>query len=438
MANVGDDVSQLQVLMIAYACSPYRGSEPGVGWRRAATMARHCKVVVMTEECEFRSDIERFQRENGPIQNMRFRYVPRMFATERVWQLLSEIRPLYYAAYRRWHKHALREAVELSREVRFDLVHQSTMCGYREPGEFWRLGIPFVWGPVGGTQNYPWRFLGQAGPMAAITESARNLINLFQMRYSRRVRAAARHADAMLTAHPEGGSDFERIHGVVTGCMLDVGVDHVTDQPRRYRGRSRRLRLLWSGFFEHRKALQLLIRALAELPDDVGWELHVLGRGPMERRWRRLAQRLNVDDRCTWIGWVPHEEAMKQNEWADVFVFTSLRDTCGTVVIEALGSGLPVICLDHQGAGYVVTDECGLKIPVSSPKQVIEGLANAIELVATDDELLEALSEGAIRRASEFFWRNHGERLAGIYRDVARDRPSRELETSTVDAGGAW
>ncbi len=76
-----------------------------------------------------------------------------------------------------WHRRAYRFALELSGEIQFDLVHQSTMCGFREPGRLWKLDAPFIWGPVGGTQNYPWRFLPQAGFTGALKEGARNIVN---------------------------------------------------------------------------------------------------------------------------------------------------------------------------------------------------------------------------------------------------------------------
>src|SRR5208337_189807 len=108
------------------------------------------------------------------------------------------------------------------------------------------------------------------------------------------------------------------------------------------------IRLLWSGVLKHCKALHLLICALARLPDAVPYELRVLGDGSLKRRWQRLAERMGVAQHIAWMGWLPHPEAIAQYAWADAFVFSSLRDTTGTVVVEALGAGLPVICLDHQ------------------------------------------------------------------------------------------
>jgi glycosyltransferase involved in cell wall biosynthesis len=406
-----------------------------VGWQRAAEMAKHCEIWVITEECEFRDNIERYLCESGPEDNLHFRFVPRIIASERTWRILSELRPLYYLAYKVWHKRAYRVALDLCTEVHFDLVHQSTMCGFREPGQLWRLDVPFIWGPVGGTQNYPWRFLLQAGPVPAIKECARSAINNLQMRFTRRVQKASKRASAILTAIPAGQRYFERFHGVDAACMLDVGVNRVVPEPRRYRGRSRPLRLLWSGYFEHRKALQLLLYALAKIPEGTEYELRILGRGPRQKSWRRLARRLEVDDRCSWLGWVPYDVAMKQNAWADVLVFTSLRDTCGTVVIEALSQGLPVICLDHQGAGFVVTDRCGLKVPLTTPSEVISGLRDAIVKAASDNDMLEVLSQGAIDRAREFLWQIHGKRLAKLYGEVIEEHSISSKKGQTKELG---
>ena len=86
------------------------------------------------------------------------------------------------------------------------------------------------------------------------------------------------------------------------------------------------------------------------------------------------------------LGKLPRPDVLDQYRWADVFVFTSLRDTTGTVVLEALAAGLPVICLDHQGAHDVVTEQCGIKIPLARPGQMIDGLRDAMVALARDPD----------------------------------------------------
>jgi len=164
-----------------------------------------------------------------------------------------------------------------------------------------------------------------------------------------------------------------------------------------------------------RKALPLLIDALARMPPDVPYCLRVLGEGKYLDAWRRLARRRGIDRRIEWLGWLPHEQALEQYAWADVFAFTSLRDTTGTVIAEALAAGLPVVCLDHQGAHDVVTDNCGIKIPVTTPREVIGGLREAFVRLARDPAEHQRLSRGAIERARDFLWTSQEEKMAAVF-----------------------
>ncbi|MHC4592364.1 MAG: glycosyltransferase [Planctomycetota bacterium] len=389
------------------------GSEAGVGWHRVVEAARHFDTWVICEREEFENDILRYLREHGDLPNLHFRFVPRLAVAP---FLERRAKPLYYVAYNLWHRRALRVARGLHEEVHFDLVHQLTMCGFREPGYVWKLGVPFVWGPVGGTQNYPWRLLLHAGAGALLKEGLRNIANALQFRLSQRVSRAARRAAVLLAANSVGTRDFRRIHGVTAVRELDVGTGRARNS-RRCRGRvDGPLRLLWSGAIGHHRALHLLLRALASLPDGCKWELKVLGSGPLETSLKRLARRLDVNAGIRWMGLLPHDQAMSEHEEADVFVFTSCRDTCGAQVLEALSRGLPVICLDHQGVGDVVTDRCGVKVPVASHRRVVAGLRDAIATLAGDRSSLVALSSGAVERAADFLWERKGERMAAAYR----------------------
>lgn len=68
---------RLKILISAYACSPYQGSEPGVGWGFVAELSRHHDLWVIVEEDFFREHIERFLCDNpASINNVKFFYIP--------------------------------------------------------------------------------------------------------------------------------------------------------------------------------------------------------------------------------------------------------------------------------------------------------------------------------------------------------------------------
>src|SRR4029079_18301007 len=120
------------------------------------------------------------------------------------WELsVSQKWPLKYIVYRRWLRRAFGVAKRLHAEIGFDIAHHVTFNGYREPSYLYRLGIPFVWGPVGGAQNYPWRFLPGASMAGAALEVTRSVLNFVQLHASLRVRSASRAASAIFAANPE-------------------------------------------------------------------------------------------------------------------------------------------------------------------------------------------------------------------------------------------
>jgi len=88
--------------------------------------------------------------------------------------------------------------------------------------------------------------------------------------------------------------------------------------------------------------------------------------------------------------------------------------------LEALSHGVPVVGLDHQGIADVVTSECGIKIPITSPRQVVRDLASAFQNLANDPAQQLRLSEGARQRAVIYAWPRLGEQMAECYQQVLR------------------
>ncbi len=408
-----------RLLLMAYACSPYRGSEPGIGWNRAVEAAKYCDTWVICEGHEYAADLQRYQREHDPIEGLHF-----VCVAKPSWaRWLARLPFGFYTSYNLWQRRAFRKARELHAQMQFDLAHQATIIGYREPGYAWRLGVPFIWGPIGGTQNFPWRYMHLEGVRATVIESVRSIVNWVQLRASPRVRRAARESAVIVAANSTTADDFFRIHRRRCARICDVGISRVTAE-RRVAAGPRPLRILWSGVLEHRKTLSVLLHALAQLQADVDFELRILGTGPRRGAWQRLARKLGVDGRITWLNHLPHAQALEVYNWADVFAFTSLRDTTGTVVLEALGAGLPVVAFDHQGVGDVVTKDCGIKIPVEAPAKAIAGWARAISRLAADPELRERLGRGARDRARDYLWSCNGRRMADVYLRASEAAPT--------------
>lgn len=405
---------RLKILVSAYACSPYKGSEPGVGWGFVAELAKHHDLWVIVEEEKFRDDIERYLADFPDFaQHVHFHFIHK----QRNRRLRKLWPPSYYWYYRRWHQQALQLAQQLHRQQQFDLAHQLTMVGFREPGYLWQLSIPFVWGPVGGMGYFPWRFLPGLGLYGMVYYLGYNLLNWLQMHFSSRPRQAARVAGkGLITATPENQQGAARIwHCPESTLMSEVGLPPISSTTPIRRKAGGPLKLVWTGQHTPGKALNLGLQAAAQLSANTNWELHILGRGPRTEEWKKLADTLGIADHCFFYGWLPREQAMYVMQQSHVMLITSLRDLTSTVTIEALALGLPIICLDHCGFAGVVDDSCGIKVPVTTPAESITGFTRAIAQLAGDESQRVQLAAGAIQRARDFSWENKIKVLNAIY-----------------------
>ncbi len=406
--------------MSAYACSPARGSEPGVGWGIVRALSSRHELWVIVES-QFRSDVERsLAAEPGLGRRLHFHFLPRTRheTLRRLWP------PSYYWYYRRWHQDALRLARRLHEEVRFDLAHQLTMVGFREPGYLWTLGIPFVWGPIGGMGLFPWRFLPSVGLRGGVYFAGYDLFNELHMRFLARPRRAARAAGVgLIAATQENARGAAERWGVEATIVSEIGLpsEPVAEPSRRLPGEP--LRIVWSGRHVPGKALNLAIEAVSQLPPDVAWELDVVGAGPCTRAWRALAARRGVAARCRFHGWLARDQALEVVRGGHVMVITSLRELTSTVTVEALALGLPVVCLDHCGFVDAVDASCGIRVPARAPVETVRALAHAIEKLAGDEGLRRALAAGALRRARAFSWAGKADVIDALYQARLAEAP---------------
>jgi glycosyltransferase involved in cell wall biosynthesis len=414
---------RLKVLLSAYACNPYRGSEDGVGWGWARAAATRHDVHVLTAEFQ-RQEIERWcaeHPEDGPVP--RFHYVPRRawhYRPTRAWRFVasSPLKPAMNFAYALWLREAHRMAERLHARHRFDLVHLVTYVGFRFPGRYWRMDLPLVWGPIGGIENTPWRLLPLLGLRGAAYYAVRNFINSAQKRLLRGPRRAFRKARGGILAATEGvRSEILRCYGEESEVLCEVGTPPLAVAAPTTRNPGEPLRIAWSGEHLPGKALPLLLRALPGVAAD--WRLTVLGAGPCTRRWRALARRLGLESRCVWTGWVHRAAALERLRSSHLFVITSLKDLTSTVLLEALGCGLPVVCPNHCGFSDVVTPDCGVKLALASPGRFVRDLTRAIESLAADEGLRQRLAAGALRRSRDFTWDRKAQQLDAVYARVA-------------------
>lgn len=163
--------------------------------------------------------------------------------------------------------------------------------------------------------------------------------------------------------------------------------------------------ILYAGALSHRKGAQLLAEAVKPLLEDFP-ELHLVYAGMATDENGRLATDEireilgTTDKRVLFLGRVPRETVMGLMKRARVFAFPSRLEALGIVVLEAMSSGVPVVCTSYPPGPEMVEDEVtGILACPYSPHEFRE----AIRRILTDPALAATLADNAKRSVNERF-----------------------------------
>lgn len=403
-----------RLLILSYCLDPNGTMEERNGWQRALLAAKDFDVTVLyattVEECDLQKNIPA----KLPADAIRFvRLEDDWFGAN-----LKSFEPTFYWSYRRWHQRAGAVAKQMHSDVPFMATHLVTLCGFREPACVFDLKIPHVWGPIGGTHNFPKYFLSSIDLWNQFRESLRTAINNYQLHRCKRVRKAIHQSDTVIAASVQAQADLRAGFGIEAEVELETGIDHAINPPRTKRLLGQPLKILWCGRLRAWKGLPILLHAIRELPADVEVQLRVIGDGSSRQAWRRTAKSLGISDKIEWMAWPDYRETLQHYRWADVFAFTSLRDTSGTGLLEALAAGCPILGLDHQGASDIMTDDCAVRVPTSDWKTAVSGFQEGIAVLAAQPDRWLRLSHGATLRANQYVWSTRSTCVARAYRRI--------------------
>jgi glycosyltransferase involved in cell wall biosynthesis len=124
-------------------------------------------------------------------------------------------------------------------------------------------------------------------------------------------------------------------------------------------------KFIYAGRVSKEKNIEVMLKAFTELiATGCDADLIVVGDGPQ----RDELQLKYNDPQIVFTGYLYGEDLAKAYASADLFVFPSLTDTFGNVVLEAHASGLPAIVSDEGGPQEIVSShESGLVVECPHP-----------------------------------------------------------------------
>ena len=160
-----------------------------------------------------------------------------------------------------------------------------------------------------------------------------------------------------------------------------------------------RKRLIAVGRLDFGKNYASLVRAFSKVagrfPD---WTLHICGEGQQKEDLQAMIHRLGLSGRVFLEGFVPDLEVPLLR--SSIFVHTSLYETFGMVLVEAMGSGVPVVAYDCPfGPRSLISDGTdGFLVPLGDE----DALAGRICELIADEALRRKMGAAALKKAEEY------------------------------------
>ncbi|MEA5597407.1 glycosyltransferase family 4 protein [Rivularia sp. UHCC 0363] len=404
----------MKVLICAYACMPNRGREEGFGWNNAIQIAQLGHEVwvinLNTAEC--------LEHPLSKIPNLHFVHV--------AYPILKHVpegryKYLHFLRYFAWKVKAEQIALQLDKEHNFDIIHHLTIASLQGGPSFTNLKKPLVFGPVGGGQTAPKNFKRYFFG-SWFDETLRSFVNCKLIALNPLLHKALKRCDLVLATNQETVQLSQKMTAKNVELFLDSGLPpeyFAVEPPKRLE--SPELRLLWLSRIEPRKGLFLALEALSKVNSAIPFKLTIIGDGSLDSYVPQWIEQFNLETKVNYCGSLPWTEVQDAYLNNDVFLFTSLRDSYGSVLLEAMSQALPIITLNHHGARDFVPNKGAIKVSVTNPDQTVNALAQAVEYMYKNPQKRLEMGRASYEFAKQQSWKNKAITITQYYEKILQN-----------------
>ena len=408
-------MKRLNILISAYACNPYLGSESQVGWNIVYRLSKFHNLTVFTEYSN-KINIDHFFKSKK--KNIKFYYIKRKryHFLEKLWP------PSYYWSYKIWQKEAFKITAEIDLK-KIDLCHQLNMIGLREPGYLWKLNIPFIYGPVGGLSFYTKKLIFNSGVSIFVYSLFYNFIRFIDIKFSFRSKYALFKAgNFVLAANSDTKKNLKKYFNINSKLFLPVGNENIPTISGKFKKNKDQINIFWGGLHIPRKSLNIGLEALSKLPKDINWKLHITGKGKLNRKWKILSSKKNIEKKCIFYGYLKNKrDVPKIMKKCNIHLFTSIKEDTPAIIMETMTLGIPTICFDLYGAKDLVNNKRGIKIiPSYDYNENVLNFKKAILKLIKSRDKLNFLSKNCYNYSKKNTWDNKISILNFYYQKIKK------------------
>ena len=411
-----------RILLIAYACEPGKGSEPGVGWNLALGLSEKNLLTVITRK-DVEEKITKYLSQYRP-RNLSFEFVEIPFPFYKFFNIDNLIQ-IHYAI---WNFFAYVRAKKIIKKQKIDIVHHLTFVNNWIPPFASLTNKPFIWGPTGTNPEIPLKSINQ------IKIKLKAFFRFKTINFLRAINPLTylgiKKAKKIITINEQCRKmfPFNLVKESKIAIIPAIAIEEswIKDNLRKSNQSRENVEILYVGVLSYIKGVELLLHSFAEaVKMNQNLQLTIVGDGPMRKWVEEFVKKRGLEKKVTLTGMIPRSEVQKFYESADLFLYPSFEGG-SLATLEAMANGLPVICLNYGGPGQMVSEECGIKIEIDLFEIMVDKLKKAIlNLSKNKQQRLEMGEKSILRVKNLYTWKKKVEEINKIYQEVLCNENSR-------------
>lgn len=423
--------NKIRVLIIAEAANPEWVSVPLVGWSLAKALRTIVDAHIVTHVRNRDAFIGAGLVENTDFTAIDSEAVARPLwklgrvlrgGSDKAWTMATAISGIsyYYFEYLLWKKFG-RDI----RHGRFDLVHRITPLSPTTPSllakKVAKAGVPFVIGPLNGGVPWPRAFDSERRAEKEWLSYVRNTYKLLPG-----YRGTLKYASAVIVGSIDTLAQVPKKYHDKCVYIPENAID-----PTRFSAASTNdsddgLRACFVGRLVPYKGPDMALEAALPFLREGKLKLDIIGDGPLMPMLKDMVLKEKLDRAVTLHGWVKHSELQHLMCRSQIFIFPSIREFGGGVVLEAMALGLVPLVVDYAGPGELVTADVGIKIPISSREKIVSALGDQLKEIVSTPNRIGKMSIAARARVRDLFtWKVKAKQVHDVYSWVLSARPNK-------------
>lgn len=409
----------MNILLSSYSFCVGRGSEPGVGWNTAISLARrgHNVTVITTPEY---TELNRtaLAELNLPLQVKEV-----TFAGLKVFDSS--------AGYKFWQKNIGAYIREECQRQNYDVIHHITFNQYRGLKDIFDAELPYVAGPLGGAETVAPAFLAYGGMRlkSLLKECLRYLscdaIPII-LRSNRKKQNGIILASSVTTADRLNKGFFKLKRKALVYPAIALADDEIKDTPEAKAEGSIPYFLFYGTPALPEKGIWLMLEAFAQYRKN-GGKGKVVIVGLKDPKHQSLVQHYMQNrgislDTANFFPYIPREEMLRLMRQAAGVIYAGFRDSGGMSALEAVAQGCNLICYDIPSQKWL-PETYAVKVPIPSiwqrKKRCAQSLAEALtraEQMPPRSSSWHAKRVEWLRR--EMTWKAHALHFEQLYKEL--------------------